>query len=601
VSKQPEDELKEGISIFGRMCSDLGVACTPTASSRAGSPVQFELAGGGKKVRLILGYDFITDLPGTREFQPALRSYLTAVALRFPEPTSGEYVTVSGIPVAFRINFPFRMSNEGGSFESVHVSTKSGIDAVFEAQFSVRVTDTTAVNIVSLESVITEHLVINAVRNFIDAKHALFYPEGKHPAQLQVVMVESSDYDDKARRFVYHKATDEEIDSFLKRKVYWLGFRRGNQATRVCIADPYDAEYLGVSSERLQQTGAILAADGFLQIDSSGLYACAGTKLLQETRNFNSERASFFFAESQPTGSGRQPSGPPASEAVPLFDVFVSHATEDNAYVEPLVKALEGARIRVWFDKNTLEWGDDLRSGIDRGLTNCRFGIVVFSKAFLRKKKWTEYELNSLFALEKAGRKLILPIWHGITREDLIQYSPTFADRLAKILSATDNYADIIESLLAMLGRTGATKNATATGATEPKQTKSNATTPAQYQATGENARKAEAAGQLESRGNQNQSRNDGLSKVERLMPDLLAEMRTDVAGHPLCREFVALKKGWVFNYPDRAMFTYYYEDHTDLDGKLRILENLGLVRDIRHNDVPRFVMEEKLVDYLVG
>jgi len=133
--------------------------------------------------------------------------------------------------------------------------------------------------------------------------------------------------------------------------------------------------------------------------------------------------------------------------------VFISHATEDKKYVVPLVKALEAAGIRVWFDQNTLEWGDDLRSSIDRGLANCRYGIVVFSKAFLGKKKWTEYELNSLFALEKVGRKVILPIWHGITRDDLIQYSPAFADRLAKI-SSTDSYEEIVESLLAMLGRT---------------------------------------------------------------------------------------------------------------------------------------------------
>ena len=129
-----------------------------------------------------------------------------------------------------------------------------------------------------------------------------------------------------------------------------------------------------------------------------------------------------------------------------------------STYVEPLVEALDAAGIRVWFDKSALEWGDDLRSAIDRGLANCRYGIVVFSKAFLRKKKWTEYELNSLFALEQPGRKVILPIWHGITRDDLIQYSPAFADRLAKI-SSTDSYRDIVESLLAMLGRSNSQKS----------------------------------------------------------------------------------------------------------------------------------------------
>jgi hypothetical protein len=75
----------------------------------------------------------------------------------------------------------------------------------------------------------------------------------------------------------------------------------------------------------------------------------------------------------------------------------------------------------------------------------------VFSRAFLRKKKWTEYELSGLFARERFGTKVILPIWHNINRDDLLEYSPAFADRLAKVLSS-DNYGDIVESLLQVLG-----------------------------------------------------------------------------------------------------------------------------------------------------
>jgi len=69
------------------------------------------------------------------------------------------------------------------------------------------------------------------------------------------------------------------------------------------------------------------------------------------------------------------------------WDVFISHASEDKPYVEPLVKALEAAGIRVWYDRLTLEWGADLRRGINSGLKNCAFGIVVLSKAFLTEKK----------------------------------------------------------------------------------------------------------------------------------------------------------------------------------------------------------------------
>ena len=117
-----------------------------------------------------------------------------------------------------------------------------------------------------------------------------------------------------------------------------------------------------------------------------------------------------------------------------------------------LENALRVAGISVWFDKTRLEWGDDLRSAIDRGIKNCRYGIVIFSKAFLAKKKWTEYELNSLFARESAGKKIILPIWHGITRDDLLEYG-AFADRIA-IVSVQESADEIVGNLRRMLGRT---------------------------------------------------------------------------------------------------------------------------------------------------
>jgi hypothetical protein len=152
-------------------------------------------------------------------------------------------------------------------------------------------------------------------------------------------------------------------------------------------------------------------------------------------------------------------------------DVFISHASEDKGYCGPLAEALEKAGIRVWFDKTALKWGDDLRSTIDRGLSNCRYGIVIFSKAFLKRKKWTEYELSSLFALEKVSEKRILPIWHGVTHEDLLEYSAGLADRLAKV-SSSDSYENIVDSLCEMLGRAApdALREANGTAKVEPSE-----------------------------------------------------------------------------------------------------------------------------------
>lgn len=134
------------------------------------------------------------------------------------------------------------------------------------------------------------------------------------------------------------------------------------------------------------------------------------------------------------------------------YDVFVSHASEDKDFVGPLVQSLKKAGIKVWYDEDFIAWGDELRGSIDRGLANSRYGIVVFSKSFLKKKHWTEHELNGLFAKERAGRKVILPIWHKITDRELLEYSPAFADRIAMI-SKRDKNADIVREMKRLLGR----------------------------------------------------------------------------------------------------------------------------------------------------
>jgi hypothetical protein len=88
--------------------------------------------------------------------------------------------------------------------------------------------------------------------------------------------------------------------------------------------------------------------------------------------------------------------------------------------------------------------------------------------------------------------------------------------------------------------------------------------------------------------------------KIERLMPELMSEMRKDLADNPLCRELIALSRRVTFCYPsDRSMFTYYLGDHIDLLSKLMILQNHGFLRDIRHNDVPLFAFEEEFAEYL--
>src|SRR5215208_1191008 len=88
-------------------------------------------------------------------------------------------------------------------------------------------------------------------------------------------------------------------------------------------------------------------------------------------------------------------------------------------------------------------------------------------------------------------------------------------------------------------------------------------------------------------------------AKIERLLPALLEEMREDLRNNPTTREFVLLKRWCVYNSGGRPYLAYYFDDHEDLEGKIQMLTNLGLVSEITYNNVRRFVFEEALVDYL--
>ena len=113
------------------------------------------------------------------------------------------------------------------------------------------------------------------------------------------------------------------------------------------------------------------------------------------------------------------------------WDVFISHASEDKqSFVDPLANALMRFGVSVWYDKFSLKLGDSLSRSIDQGLATARFGLVVLSPAFLAKK-WPEYELRGLVAREMSGGKVILPIWHSVSREEILAFSPPLADKLA--------------------------------------------------------------------------------------------------------------------------------------------------------------------------
>ena len=142
---------------------------------------------------------------------------------------------------------------------------------------------------------------------------------------------------------------------------------------------------------------------------------------------------------------------PPSTETGgETHDVFISHASEDkDEFVRPLANALIELGLNVWYDEMTLRLGDSLRQKIDKGLANSRVGLVVLSPSFI-KKGWTNYELDGMVTRTVSGEQILLPIWHNITKQQVVDFSPSLADKVARS-TATHTIEEIAQEISELL------------------------------------------------------------------------------------------------------------------------------------------------------
>lgn len=172
----------------------------------------------------------------------------------------------------------------------------------------------------------------------------------------------------------------------------------------------------------------------------------AQTKTLKriETRTRAAER------QFRPVAGEPMLPSPAAPQAT--YDVFISHASEDKAEVaRPLADLLVERGLKVWYDEFTLTIGDSLRRSVDRGLASSRFGVIILSPDFFRKE-WPQAELDGLVSKQRAsGDKVILPVWHRLTKDGVLAASPTLAD-LKALSTAVMTMAEIANEIAAVAG-----------------------------------------------------------------------------------------------------------------------------------------------------
>ena len=134
------------------------------------------------------------------------------------------WVTLTGLPLTIELEWPFHRSTSGADFWVLHGEIRLENSDGLHAPVAVNLSATVREVMASLEPKDAEAPVINALRKEVDRRQIEFVKSGK----LKPVAFSSRHYDFKREKWVFGKASDDEIATFVERKVYWETKLRSN-------------------------------------------------------------------------------------------------------------------------------------------------------------------------------------------------------------------------------------------------------------------------------------------------------------------------------------------------------------------------------------
>jgi hypothetical protein len=192
------------------------------------------------------------------------------------------YVTRTGLPLSFKLEWPFRHATSGADFDVMHTVITLENSEDLRALVAVNLSVTLREALPSLEPKDTEGPVINALRKEVDHKQTEFAKSGK----LVPLPLSSRHYSFKLKQWVFGQATDEEIGRLIERKVYWQTRLVGGD---VWLGDPIEALYLDTTIDHIAEIAAGLAQQGLFTLVRH--HATALPALMDQKDRFESDMA----------------------------------------------------------------------------------------------------------------------------------------------------------------------------------------------------------------------------------------------------------------------------------------------------------------------
>lgn len=115
-------------------------------------------------------------------------------------------------------------------------------------------------------------------------------------------------------------------------------------------------------------------------------------------------------------------------------NVFLCHASEDNALARQIARAFHAAGIETFFDEWEIRAGESIRQRIDNGLKECTHFVVLLTPQSIAKE-WVKVEIDAGFIRKINGQSAFVPLRHGLTTAEL---TPLLATLLSPSLDDYD-------------------------------------------------------------------------------------------------------------------------------------------------------------------
>jgi hypothetical protein len=190
------------------------------------------------------------------------------------------YVSIRGIPLNFKLEWPFHPSTSGADYHVLHGLVTLEDGSGLHAPVAVHMSQTVKEALAGVDKKSALAPTINAIRKAVDTKDIEFLKSDKR----QPIPLSSRAFSLITRKFTFQNPNDDQLLAFLKRSIYWRAKLGDN---KINLADPVEALYLTRTSEELVEVGKKLAAQGLITMD--GNFASATETLMSQAAAIQSE------------------------------------------------------------------------------------------------------------------------------------------------------------------------------------------------------------------------------------------------------------------------------------------------------------------------